>query len=377
MSQKEHARNKLDSEEISVEASPRIDAGSQLREERIRQGITFDEITAAIGVRPLILKAIEENDRASLPAEVFVRGFIKLYADHLGLDSAAILASYAPRPVLPENEDLSSQDSIPDILRLSREAREPLFTLSPARIGWGVAAVLVIVIALYFGGKNRPPPSPLPQGQGVIEAPAPVDQVAPQNETSDIQSAILDQDTAPGDGEAADDPAGVSLPAPQSPVADSPAVTPPSVELPPAGPQPPAAVPSAAPPPDSPPVLQPDKTDPNRATAVLPGVESPVARTPDSPGSAEAETSPPAYVLELNFIEDTWLEVTIDDHPPRDGIYSKGSRRVWTANKRIDLYLGNAGGVELIVNKWNLPKLGPSGKTRRLSIPRDFPGPRP
>lgn len=62
-----------------------------LKEEREKKGLSLHEIGMILKINPKILKAIEDNDTAQLPAKTFLRGFIKAYAQFLKLDVDYIL----------------------------------------------------------------------------------------------------------------------------------------------------------------------------------------------------------------------------------------------------------------------------------------------
>ncbi len=64
--------------------------GKTLREERERQGKTLKDVHNATKISIHNLKAIEEGDLGSLPHPVYVKGFIKNYADFLGLDGSEL-----------------------------------------------------------------------------------------------------------------------------------------------------------------------------------------------------------------------------------------------------------------------------------------------
>lgn len=69
--------------------------GGKLRETRQRLGLTLDEVERATRIRTHHLEAIERGDLDALPSAVQARGFIRNYADFLGLDPGAILLEYA------------------------------------------------------------------------------------------------------------------------------------------------------------------------------------------------------------------------------------------------------------------------------------------
>lgn len=67
--------------------------GEYIKKEREKKGITLDEAAKATRIGKTYLKAIEEGD-FSIQSPVFMKGFLRSYADFLGLDSTDILGRY-------------------------------------------------------------------------------------------------------------------------------------------------------------------------------------------------------------------------------------------------------------------------------------------
>ena len=68
-------------------------AGKQLRQARLAQEITLEEVSKELHIRTRYLKAMEDGDLSVLPSAVQVRGFLRSYADFLKLDSQKLLDS--------------------------------------------------------------------------------------------------------------------------------------------------------------------------------------------------------------------------------------------------------------------------------------------
>jgi len=68
--------------------------GSYLRKERETRNFTLEEISSSTKIRKGILSAIENDDYTLLPAPVFVKGFLRAYANHLGLDCGEVMKKY-------------------------------------------------------------------------------------------------------------------------------------------------------------------------------------------------------------------------------------------------------------------------------------------
>ena len=87
--------------------------GAYLRQVRQEQGLSLDSIANQIFIRPVLLQALENGNDAELPEPVFVQGFIRRYADALGLDGQALSSEFAVTPVdvLPTPELLEQADT--------------------------------------------------------------------------------------------------------------------------------------------------------------------------------------------------------------------------------------------------------------------------
>jgi cytoskeleton protein RodZ len=118
-----------------------------------------------------------------------------------------------------------------------------------------------------------------------------------------------------------------------------------------------------------------------------------VARAPESapeavPPAAPAVSMPPSAVapaitqargpetqrLVVKAMEPTWIRVQIDDARVVEELLKAGAQREWTSDRRFVLSIGNAGGIEIVLNGRSLPSLGARGAViHRLSLP-ELPG---
>lgn len=79
--------------------------GQKLREEREARSLTIDQVASATRIRAHYLRAIELGKLNSLPSMVHTRGFLRAYADFLGLDLEPLIAdleNQAPAPEEPK-----------------------------------------------------------------------------------------------------------------------------------------------------------------------------------------------------------------------------------------------------------------------------------
>ena len=82
---------------------------------RKERDLTLEKVTQTIKIRLPYLQSIEKGAWEELPGEVYVRGFVKRYADFLGLDVVTLMAPYlaSDSPVIEagpvQNNQLSSE----------------------------------------------------------------------------------------------------------------------------------------------------------------------------------------------------------------------------------------------------------------------------
>src|SRR5256885_5263731 len=70
----------------------------------MRRGIDFAQAEAAIKIRGKYLRALEDEQFEQLPAETYVKGFLRTYAEYLGLDGQLYVDEYNSRYVATEEE---------------------------------------------------------------------------------------------------------------------------------------------------------------------------------------------------------------------------------------------------------------------------------
>ena len=136
-----------------------FEIGSSLREARLRQQLDFPELEQATKIRAKYLRALEEEQFSVLPAQTYVKGFLRTYADQLGLDGQLYVDEYNSRYVVGEDEQ-------PPVVRPRRSSVRPgfdtRFTTRAVVIALTVIAALfaLVIGAWKFGGSNPAPLAP-------------------------------------------------------------------------------------------------------------------------------------------------------------------------------------------------------------------------
>jgi len=285
--------------------------GKYLKQQRESKKISLREVAKSTKVRETILKAIEEDQHHLLPPTTYVKGFLLSYAKYLHLN---------PKDVL---------------LRYERALKgEPITSppLPPAK------------------PEQEVPPPPPPKPKEEVSPPPP----PPSSPETKREFPLLRRRTPKQkilwNTKQMGVVGGVILVSliifyffypypsklPIAPVPEKPVIE----EKPSPAPSPPAAVTPSVPPP-----------------------------TPSPP--ATATTSVPEkkpFSLQLKAVEETWVNAQVDDQPGKEMTFKPGEGISLQASNRIRILVGNAGGLELILDGKPLDKFGKSGEVVTLVI---------
>lgn len=124
--------------------------GRTLEQARIAAGLSLEEAAAATHISSRYLRALEEEDLVDLPAPVYARGFLRTYAQYLGLDPSTLVTLY-PVPYQP-----------PALEPIPRVHQPPSRAISWAIVG-AILLVLGLTVVLFVtsrGGDGGAAPAP-------------------------------------------------------------------------------------------------------------------------------------------------------------------------------------------------------------------------
>lgn len=148
-----------------------FEIGSSLREARTRQGLTFEEMEERTKVRSKYLRHLEDERFDQLPGHTYTKGFLRVYADSLGLDGGLYVDEYNSRfvgvedelhPRLPHSRPVSTRRGRHD----RRESRTVVLALA------GILLVTALVFAAWrFGSPDDPQVQGLNAGQARVTVP--------------------------------------------------------------------------------------------------------------------------------------------------------------------------------------------------------------
>lgn len=141
-----------------------FDIGSSLREARLRQELDFPELEERTKIRSKYLRALEDEHFDILPAPTYVRGFLRSYAETLGLDGQPFVDEYNSRFAVGEDEPVIRARRVPVERRDRRSARESRFAVV-ALLAIAVVTALVIAAWRFGGPEGQKVPGLAPNGE--------------------------------------------------------------------------------------------------------------------------------------------------------------------------------------------------------------------
>jgi cytoskeleton protein RodZ len=145
-----------------------FEIGNSLREARLRQGLDFPEIEQRTKIRSKYLRALEEEQFDLLPGQTYVKGFLRSYAEYLGLDGQLYVDEFNSRYVTGEEEQPPIKPRRSESLgrrgRGRGESRGIVLALA------GIAAVTALVIAAWRAAPENEQPTIPNLGGNTTEA---------------------------------------------------------------------------------------------------------------------------------------------------------------------------------------------------------------
>lgn len=147
-----------------------FEIGESLREARIKRGLSPADVQKAIRIRDRYLQALEEERWELLPGDVYVKGFLRSYADFLGLDANLYIDEYNSR--FAHSEDLQFPAPPPGA---AGSASRGLGLLRPL-LAIGVIVAIVAAVAAWQLSRSPqksstpPPTTPATTGGATTKA---------------------------------------------------------------------------------------------------------------------------------------------------------------------------------------------------------------
>lgn len=305
--------------------------GETLRRERLRRGWALDKVSNETKINRRLLEAIEANQFDRLPGGVFAKIFVRQYARLLGLDDEEMAAEMKrqfeePEPVVVVPEPESPPLRLPQLPPLE-EIRQRLRMSSSA---WAFLWLVVVVVGcagVYSLWQTRrlPPVNPAP-----IAA-------VPQSRRPEVSKPASLTQNAPAEPSKSEfRPAEIS---------------------------------------ESGTIRVPARPAQN------PSVEKVSNSTLNAPQAAQ----PAALRVSFTATQPVWISITVDGNRVYKGTLAPHETRQVEASRKVFIRLGNAGGLETMVNGKPVGPFGPPGEIRWVEltpqgahvVPRNPPAPPP
>ena len=131
-----------------------FEIGNSLREARLRRQIEFAEAEHGTKIRGKYLRALEDERFELLPSHTYIKGFLRSYAEYLGLDGQLYVDEYNSRFVVGEEDaPVRQARRVPAARARKAERRESNVVLLAL-----IAIVLVtglVIVAWQFGNPEQ------------------------------------------------------------------------------------------------------------------------------------------------------------------------------------------------------------------------------
>lgn len=309
------------------EGSGAVSLGEQLSSAREERAISLEQAARTLHLDKAVVAALEAEQFEALGAAVFVKGHLRSYAELLGLSPDDVIETY--RQLDPTIDELPATV---DRQQWSGRVNVALWSF------WAmvIVAALLVAVYLYEGATER--------DAGRIRQ----QQLAPEAQAPGVPSGAEA-------GQQASESVDETLPPPiPDPVTGAGAATPPSAT-----------------------------EDRSMAAAVIapepvflpePAAQQSV-RVTVSASSGPATVDAGGMRLSLIFSEDSWAEIT--DPTGRRilyGLQRAGTRRELSSEPPIGVFLGNAPGVEVLVDgsEYSISSGARRGNIARFDIQPDI-----
>jgi hypothetical protein len=128
--------------------------GDSLREARTRRGLSSADVQKGIRIRERYLTALEEEHWELLPGEAYTKGFLRTYAEFLGLDGNLYIDEYNARIADHDEEPL-----VPNTLAPAHKARRGV-----VRTLMGILVLALVIAGLAAWGMGGSTPNAAKNG---------------------------------------------------------------------------------------------------------------------------------------------------------------------------------------------------------------------
>ncbi|MGD1949552.1 MAG: RodZ domain-containing protein [Leptolyngbyaceae cyanobacterium] len=342
--------------------------GAYLQEKRQEQGKSLEDISLQTYIRAQLLKAVEAGDTSDLPQPIFVQGFIRRYADALGLDGTNFSKQF-PVHSIPDTPRPVPRPATPVDMSYQTAAQKRSAQAKPTQPEVGAMPIKAESPAMESVGAAEPDTAAEVAMPEKVAATATKEPTVDPSPVIDGELTALDtngNDNSPGNGNSSK-----SFSLPNSSVDDSPVGAMPLepaigsslssesssfLDWLPWGIGAAVLVGAIA-------LIGPrifgggnnEPSEPVEATASQTEVaqgEPTVAPEPEPEPEAKPAISDAPVFLQVEITEagPSWMSVIVDGEPVFEGLMDPGTVELWEGEESISMNVGNAGAALISAN---------------------------
>lgn len=315
--------------------------GQDLKTERLKQSLTLQDVFERTRISAGVITNLEEGNYDRIGTPLLVRSFIRTYCTALGVDPEPILDRHAAEIVACDRQ-----------MQGIREYRRLTLAFSNRKRKWttilaGLAIIVIgsIVAAAWIAQKRanftlsqtatkeiipkEELPSDLPRNSTALQDPQQqAERIASSShaERKPIVGPVMkDQAASPHAGENIALPAGA-----------------PSTQSVPEG-----------------------RTDGPEIMSATPGGSSGEAGTSEGLNVSQNQ----GHLLSAEASQEVWVQVKADNAKAVNLMMKPGEKKEWAVEEKVQIVVGNAGGLSLQWDGKTLPPIGKAGAVVRLQLP--------
>ena len=317
----------------SDDADPPQGVGSIFRQSRESKGIKIQEVTRVTRIRPYFIEAIENEKWDLLPSPGFIPGFLKTYANYLGMDETEILAGYHA------SRRLNEERLIP-LDKKGKYYKKNLLIWIFGALFAAIIGTFIVLAPLVFKEKYEAFLNLIKPG--IVELQSSEDYTSSASVSNNEYDNGEETLTA-GDHIFENFPEGDAAFSEQKKTEQETAN-------------------GAA-------VLSQHEADIHKDLSLTIVSELSDQLKSDEAVSFKNQIPEKGYLLEAIVLADVFLRVKIDDLPPKDYMLKADRIISWTAEEKFELRIGNAASLTLTLNGEEVKNIGAPGMVVNLRLP--------
>lgn len=144
----------METETSHKKSSSGFGPGPVLAKAREGLGLTHEEVAERLRLAPRQIQALESDDYEHLPGPTYIRGYLRSYAEMVGLASGPILEAFGHVPAASKAADLGSLAPKEEITSQHRHVRLATYVM--------IAVIVALAVSWWQGRLPEPKLSPVP-----------------------------------------------------------------------------------------------------------------------------------------------------------------------------------------------------------------------